>query len=264
MIEHFEISDHFEKSFKFLQGSLRDMMENPATLETLAAKFHQCFIETVGQCILNAQSMPYTNRSNKRGADQSAARLSRVSAIVAAAGDSKRGISSSRPDSGVVMDDGSEESGSVLDSQVAALRHNSVRTVKGWGARDSVRVLEAVPREVVPSQRALGATQFDDSLLAHFGNGDAGLGNFEQQSSSTMDPLSVQSWNNAVMPPPSVGQSLEPSGLQGYIGGDMVDAGSQQGEMIWDDTFYQAFGPMPTQFPGFVGQRDETFEYGSR
>lgn len=146
VIEHFELSTNYLSSFAFLKGDLRDKMSNPATLETLATKFHQCFVETVERCIAEAQTMPYANRSNKRN--------EQLAAAATAAGGGVSGASASasalprkmkevapRPDSGVVMDDGSEESGSVMGSGFLGGRlshRESMRTVvRGSGRRGS-------------------------------------------------------------------------------------------------------------------------------
>lgn len=111
VIEHFELSDAYLAAFSSLHSSLLGAMSNPATLETLATKFHQCFVESFDRCIYEAQSKPYTNRSSKRTSDQPSTAMSsvprqRVSKELAP-----------RPDSGVVItDEISEESGSVAGS----------------------------------------------------------------------------------------------------------------------------------------------------
>ncbi|KAM3503975.1 hypothetical protein MY11210_008520 [Beauveria gryllotalpidicola] len=73
-----------------------------------------CFAETVEQCLSTAQGLHYVNRSNKKGelcrtAQQAAPSGRRVSEI------------QPRPDSGIMLDYGSEESGSVTGSR---LRYN--------------------------------------------------------------------------------------------------------------------------------------------
>ncbi|KAI6780670.1 uncharacterized protein J7T54_001174 [Emericellopsis cladophorae] len=75
VIEHFEISDAYQIAFLHLRKSISGMFENPATLDTLATKFHQCFLETVQRCETDAESMPYANRSNKRGEQRATAAL---------------------------------------------------------------------------------------------------------------------------------------------------------------------------------------------
>ncbi|PHH64486.1 hypothetical protein CDD81_4561 [Ophiocordyceps australis] len=123
VIEHFELSSQFLDSFDLLQSSLRNKISNPATLETLATKFHQCFVEAVDSCASVARRMPYANRSNKRNNEQAPAPQPRKA----------QGIVS-RPDSGVIMaDDGSEESGSV------------------FGHRDSIRSVAASMRQLRPA-----------------------------------------------------------------------------------------------------------------
>lgn len=207
-------------------------MENPATLETLAAKFHQCFIETVGQCIMNAQNMPYTNRSNKRAEPS----RFRNSAAIA-----KRG--SSRPDSGIIIDDGSEESGSIVNT---ALRHNSVRTVRST-QRDSSRTVG--PREILPSSQAF--TGLDETLLAQLSKGAADGDMTGYDATASMDPVSVQAWNNAVLSQQMTPQTMDHAPPGPYS--TMADM-SGSGDMAYtEDTFYHMFGAMPAAFPGFVG-----------
>lgn len=127
-------------SFESLRTSLRDKMSNPATLETLATKFHQCFVEAMDRCIADAQTMPYANRSNKR-TEQLAA---------AASQQQPRNIKAMpRPDSGVVMtDDGSDESGSVMGGGPLVQRE-SVGTVRGGAYRGST--LSSI-RGIAPAQ----------------------------------------------------------------------------------------------------------------
>lgn len=211
------------------------MMENPATLDTLAAKFHQCFIETVGQCILNAQNMPYTNRSNKR-AEPNRLRNSTLTA--------KRG--SSRPDSGIIIDDGSEESESITNT---ALRHNSVRTVRS-AQRDSHRTVG--PRDILPSSSQGMFNGLDETLLAQLAKGghDGEMGGYETAS---MDPVSVQAWNNAVLSQQMNSQQM--SSLQPGPYSTMADMSGTNDMTYTDDTFQYMFGEMPAQFQGFVGHQ---------
>ncbi|KAK7416737.1 hypothetical protein QQX98_005063 [Neonectria punicea] len=180
VIEHFELTSNYLVSFQQLQLSLRDKIQNPATLETLSTKFHQCFVETLEKCIADAQSMPYTNRSNKKS---EIAKTQTPQTIVQR---KSRGILP-RPDSGVVMDDGSEESGSVMG---LGLGHkDSVRTVKGGPRRGSSLVPETV-REVLPVTSMPGP--FDDSLIRQPSVTPLDM-------TASMDPAAVQAWNNSVI-----------------------------------------------------------------
>lgn len=211
------------------------MMENPATLETLAAKFHQCFIETVGQCILNAQNMPYTNRSNKRAEPN----RFRNSATMA-----KRG--SSRPDSGIIIDDASEESGSIVNT---ALRHNSVRTVRS-AQRDSTRTVG--PRELLPSSQSV-FTGLDETLLEQLSKSEGDNTAIGYATTASMDPVSVQAWNNAVLSQQMTPHSMDQPQPGPYS--TMADMGGSSDMMYSEDAFYQMFGAIPAGFPGFVGQQ---------
>ncbi|EWZ40671.1 hypothetical protein FOZG_09314 [Fusarium oxysporum Fo47] len=173
VIEHFEVEAKYREAFDQLKYSLLDKISNPATLETLSTKFYQCFIETLDQCIANAQSMPYTNRSNKKN--------DIIRSQVTQSIRKPRGIMP-RPDSGVVMDDGSEESGSVM------LGHrDSVRTVR-TSLRGS-QVPETV-NEVIP------AAGFEELMQPMLG----------------MDGTDVQAWNNGVMYPQMMPDQLIPTG----------------------------------------------------
>lgn len=121
VIEHFEMANSYLSSFDFLKTSLADKFSNPATLETLATKFHQCFVEAMERCVAEAQNMPYANRSNKRGEQLAAATTTQPR---------KAKDVLPRPDSGVVMtDDGSDESGSIMGGGL--FHKESVRTVRG-------------------------------------------------------------------------------------------------------------------------------------
>ncbi|KPM40243.1 hypothetical protein AK830_g6345 [Neonectria ditissima] len=180
VIEHFELTSNYLVSFQQLQISLRDKISNPATLETLSTKFHQCFVETLEKCIADAQSMPYTNRSNKKS------EITKTQTPQTIVQRKSRGILP-RPDSGVVMDDGSEESGSVMG---LGLGHkDSVRTVKGGPRRGSSLVPETV-REVLPVTSMPGP--FDEPLMRQPSVTPLGM-------TASMDPAAVQAWNNSVI-----------------------------------------------------------------
>ncbi len=99
-------------------------------METLSTIFHQCFVETVDNCLNTAQDLPYVNRSNKRNDGGKSHGVSQI----AFRNLKRTGQPQSRRDSGVVLDDGSEEGSSVTDS---GLRHSdsvtTLRTTDGLG-----------------------------------------------------------------------------------------------------------------------------------
>ena len=143
-------------------------MSNPATLETLATKFHQCFVEAMERCIADAQTMPYANRSNKRNEQLAAAAAAATSATSASAVQPRGKIKDTlpRPDSGVVMtDDGSDESGSVLGGPLA--QRESVGTVRGAPHRASNLSSSSLSaaRELAPAQMSSSSSSamFDAS-----------------------------------------------------------------------------------------------------
>ncbi|KAH7018993.1 hypothetical protein EDB80DRAFT_770996 [Ilyonectria destructans] len=237
VIEHFELSSSYLVGFEQLQLSLRDKISNPATLETLSTKFHQCFIETLEKCIADAQSMPYTNRSNKKS------EIVKTQAPQTIVQRKSRGIQP-RPDSGVVMDDGSEESGSVMGVGLGFGPRDSIRTVKGVQRRGSSLVPETV-REVLPATSMPGA--FDEPLMQPQQPAMAPLG----ITAASMDPAAVQAWNNGVIYPAmddgTMGlpdQFVQPGGLT-----------PQTEYMSWMPQMYpQGFGGIDNGFTGFNGQ----------
>lgn len=170
VIEHFELSNNFLSSLSFLKSSLSDKMANPNTLETLATKFHHCFLETVERCIAQAQNMPYANRSNKR--HEQLATLSTTPR--------KKGLLP-RPDSGVVVDDGSEESGSVLGGPLK--QSQSMRTARaGLTAISPSVVLRGTPmlphmpsNEIQAWTNELSCTQSFETLGEGFEAGSFNL-----------------------------------------------------------------------------------------
>ena len=183
MIEHFELSAQYLAAFDFLQTSLRNKISNPATLETLATKFHHCFIEAVESCAAVAQSMPYTNRSNKKNEP------SRVQSTQSL-GSRKPRVGASRPDSGVVLDDGSEESGSVRGASALGYR-DSVRTVKGYVPRRGSNLAPTALREVLPAP-AIPST-LDGGYAGQLPSLPAAI------TPAGIDPAAaVQAWNNGV------------------------------------------------------------------
>ncbi|KAF7561619.1 hypothetical protein G7046_g2512 [Stylonectria norvegica] len=181
VIEHFELSNNYLISFEQLQASLRDKISNPATLETLATKFHQCFVETLERCTNEAQRMPYTNRSNKKN---DVGRPQPAQSLIARKG---RDILP-RPDSGVVMDDGSEESGSIMGSGLGY--RDSVRTIRGGPQRGSSQIPETV-REVLPAVVTPGA--FNNAIIRQTSMAPLDM------APSPMDPAAVHAWNSSVL-----------------------------------------------------------------
>lgn len=234
MIEHFELSSHYLVSFEALQSSLRDKISNPATLETLATKFHQCFVETIERCIAESQDKPYTNRSNKKNEPT---RVQSTQSLVPR----KVREALPRPDSGVVMDDGSEESGSIIGPGLS--HKDSVRTVRG-ARRGSNQIPETV-REVL-SVPALGGT-YDHAFMRQLAATPLDMG------STPMDhgQVSVQAWTNSVIYAP---------GDTSMCLGDQLPSSSHMTPQTdftnWGETFYAPnFGAMGEDFPPFHGAR---------
>ncbi|KAM5374789.1 hypothetical protein ACJZ2D_006283 [Fusarium nematophilum] len=234
VIEHFELAAKYQDAFEQLKISLLDKISNPATLETLSTKFYQCFVETLDQCITSAKSMPYTNRSNKKSEIVRSSQAAATQGIVQRKG---RDILP-RPDSGVVMDDGSEESGSIMG--VAGLGHrDSVRTVRGVARRGSSQVPETV-REVIPMA-------------------DGGLDELMRQPAS-MTPLGlptgsmdVQAWSNEVLYS-QVGDGTMVMGDHQLLQGGLTP----QTEYInWGaaQLYQPGFDGMGNGFTGFHGQQ---------
>ncbi|KAM4062718.1 zinc finger domain-containing protein [Hirsutella rhossiliensis] len=185
VIEHFELSAQYLAAFEFLQSSLRSKMSNPTTLETLATKFHQCFIETIESCATVARTMPYTNRSNKKN---------EPARVRSTHGPNPRKprVMASRPDSGVVLDDGSEESGSVLG--LSALGHrDSVRTVKGLAPRPGsyLASCSAGPGAAMPAPAA--PPMIDGPLVGPFSSLPLSV-----TTGGVDSGAAVRAWNNSV------------------------------------------------------------------
>ncbi|KAI5459662.1 hypothetical protein BGZ63DRAFT_359500 [Mariannaea sp. PMI_226] len=257
VIEHFELSTHYLASFELLQQSLRDKISNPATLETLSTKFQQCFIETLEKCIADAQSKPYTNRSNKKNEILRAQNTpQQQTALVQRKG--KEILP--RPDSGVVMDDGSDESGSIMGmgASMGLTHKDSVRTVKGAPRRGSSQVPETV-REVLPmatttammtTTTTAGITpgNFDDALVRQPSMTPIGM------TPGSMDPISVQAWTNGVVCPSMDTSSL---GLADHQFLQQAGGLTPQTEyMGWlpPQMYPQGFDGLGNGFTGFHGQ----------
>lgn len=232
MIEHFELANSYLLSFNDLQASLQDKISNPATLETLATKFHQCFVETLERCIADSQSMPYANRSNKKNEP------TRIPGIQHPL-PRKASQLHPRPDSGVAIDDGSEESGSMMGSVLG--RKESVRTVRGSTGRGSSQLPPTV-HEVFSG--AMDPGLFDPSLMQQLSSTTPGFG------SGSINSAGVQAWNNGVFYPQDDGAStrLSESSLP------TANEASQTGFVGWGETFYSGFDGTTTGFQGSNGQ----------
>lgn len=228
-------------SFESLHSSLRDKISNPATLETLTTKFQQCFMEAVERCIGAAQSMPYTNRSNKRNEP------SRVQSFQNLIPRKGREILP-RPDSGVVMmDECSEESGSIRNSAFGP--RDSVRTVvKDDGRR---RGSNLAPE---PSMAPTPATMnmLDQNMLDHSFSGHMPFIPPMGVPAGPMNSVAVQSWNNNVADPNDgdIGNSF-PMPDQFYAPGELTPHGDLGS---WNEDYYQnAFHGLGDRFHGFEG-----------
>lgn len=216
VIEHFEVAAKYQLAFEQLKLSLLDKMSNPATLETLSTKFYQCFVETLDNCIANAQSMPYTNRSNKKN------EIARSQAPQTIVQRKSREIMP-RPDSGIILDDGSESS---------SLGHrDSLRTVRSGAAGRGSQVPETVLEIVTPTTMGPG---FEDlvqpSMLA--------------MSNGQMGSADVQAWNNGVLYPQMMTDQMLPAG----------DMTPQTDYMNWGQ-MYPGFDTLGNGFTGFNGQQ---------
>ncbi|KAM0525320.1 hypothetical protein ACHAPE_000020 [Trichoderma viride] len=236
VIEHFELSNYYMSSFEVLHSSLRDKISNPATLETLTSKFQQCFMEAVERCIGAAQSMPYTNRSNKRNEPP---RVQSFQGLIPRKG---REILP-RPDSGVVMmDECSEESGSIKNSIYGP--RDSVRTIVKDGVQRRGSNLVPEPSTTEPTPAAMG--MLDQSFSAHM--------SFMAPLAVTdpMDSMAVQSWNNGVSDPNDgdIGNSF-PMADQFYAPGELTPHGDLGN---WGADYYQSsFHGLDDRFNPFNG-----------
>ncbi|KAL0933614.1 uncharacterized protein CTRU02_210413 [Colletotrichum truncatum] len=165
VIEHFELQTQFMNSLKTIEGNLRNKGLNEQALETIGNIYRNQFIQIIEQCIANAQMMPYSNRSNRKN-ETSPSRLPVPRHITRTV---------PRPDSGVDVDEGSEDSQSVavfsghgFDSQGILGHSDSVRTVRRVSStstefRGSVpsRTLQPLMEQLPASNLNLGG----DSLV---------------------------------------------------------------------------------------------------
>lgn len=236
VIEHFELSNYYMSSFEVLHSSLRDKISNPATLETLTSKFQQCFMEAVERCIGAAQSMPYTNRSNKRNEPP---RVQSFQSLIPRKG---REILP-RPDSGVVMmDECSEESGSIKNSVYGP--RDSVRTIVKDGGQRRGSNLVPEPSTTEPTPAAMG--MLDQSFSGHM-SFMAPLA-----VADPMDSMAVQSWNNGVSDPNDgdIANSF-PMTDQFYAPGELTPHGDLGN---WGGDYYQSsFHGLDDRFNPFNG-----------
>ncbi|KAM0456770.1 hypothetical protein ACHAPV_007060 [Trichoderma viride] len=236
VIEHFELSNYYMSSFEVLHSSLRDKISNPATLETLTSKFQQCFMEAVERCIGAAQSMPYTNRSNKRNEPP---RVQSFQGLIPRKG---REILP-RPDSGVVMmDECSEESGSIKNSVYGP--RDSVRTIVKDGGQRRGSNLVPEPSTTEPTPAAMG--MLDQSFSGHMPF-MAPL-----TVADPMDSMAVQSWNNGVSDPNDgdIANSF-PMTDQFYAPGELTPHGDIGN---WGGDYYQSsFHALDDRFNPFNG-----------
>ncbi|KAF6834591.1 zinc finger domain-containing protein [Colletotrichum plurivorum] len=127
VIEHFELQTQFLNSLKIVEGNLRNKGLNEQALETIGNIYRNQFIQVIEQCIAKAQTMPYSNRSNRKN-EPSPSRPMVARHITRTV---------PRPDSGVELDDGSEDSQSVavfpggaFDGNGLLSHSDSVRTVR--------------------------------------------------------------------------------------------------------------------------------------
>ncbi|KAH7309728.1 hypothetical protein B0I35DRAFT_85590 [Stachybotrys elegans] len=202
VIEHFELSSRYLESFHLLQGSLRNMISNPNTLDTLATQFQQCFIESVQRCIRTAQNMPYANRSNKKNEPPKGQNVFNDYAVPRKG----RGILP-RPDSGVVMDDGSDESGSTTGGA-----NNESKDSGRNSARNSqysiVKPTSHPSRESLQPQNSYSMMQSQSQSQSHYMQ-------ISPEALMSLDPSAitgvnhdVQVWSDGLPGPPQTTLAL--------------------------------------------------------
>jgi hypothetical protein len=133
------LQEQFLSGLKTFQDTLLNKGLNERTLETLESLYRDRFIQVIEQCVSASQAMPYANRSNRKSDP--------ISRRYSAAKDQLR--ITPRPDSGVDVDEGSEDgqlyvdliNGGVYqppaDTVSAPLAHtDSVKTVRHVGSHD--------------------------------------------------------------------------------------------------------------------------------
>ena len=118
VVEHFELAAKYVEAVEQLESQLRK--HNDTLTDALGARFRECFTATMAETSTAAQNMHYVNRSNKRS------ETTRYHSTLGLTSSKPKGTSlASGPDSGVALDDGSEESYN-LESPIS----QGVRTAK--------------------------------------------------------------------------------------------------------------------------------------
>ncbi|KAK2035269.1 hypothetical protein LX32DRAFT_669374 [Colletotrichum zoysiae] len=155
VIEHFELQAHFMNSLKEVEDRLRDKGMTQQALETIGNIYRNQFIQVIEQCIANSQMMPYSNRSNRKN-EPSPSRLVAPRHL---------NRNAPRPDSGVDVDEGSEDSQSVaifpggfFDGQGILAHSDSVRTVRRVSSTSSEFKNSVPPRALQPLMEQLPAS----------------------------------------------------------------------------------------------------------
>ncbi|KAF9880286.1 hypothetical protein CkaCkLH20_02240 [Colletotrichum karsti] len=146
VIEHFELQTQFMNSLKAVEGNLRNKGLNEQALETIGNIYRNQFMQVIDQCIANAQNMPYSNRSNRKNEPSPSRSLvpRHVTRTIP------------RPDSGVDVDEGSEDSQSVavfsgvFDGQGMLGHSDSVRTVRRVSSTSSEAMGSVPPHTLQP------------------------------------------------------------------------------------------------------------------
>ncbi|KAH9225492.1 hypothetical protein K456DRAFT_59449 [Colletotrichum gloeosporioides 23] len=224
VIEHFELQTQFMNSLKIVEGSLRNKGLNEPTLETIGNIYRNHFIQVIEHCIANAQNMPYSNRSNRKN-EPSPSRLLVPRQMARAP----------RPDSGVDVDDGSEDSGSVavfpgggFDGQGMLGHSDSVRTVRRVSSTSSEFRGSVPSRTLQPLMEQLPASDLSCGL---------GGNSFPQQHSSPTQQQQL----------PLEQQNLE------QMASFMPMAGGITPEMAVQLWGYRSSNVAPTPPPGDMG-----------
>lgn len=130
-------------SLKDVEDSLRNKGMTQQALETIGNIYRNQFIQVIEQCITNAQMMPYSNRSNRKN-EPSPSRFLAPRHLTRTV---------PRPDSGVDVDEGSEDSqsvtvfpGGVFDGQGLLGHSDSVKTVRRVSSTSSESRSSVPPR----------------------------------------------------------------------------------------------------------------------
>ncbi|WQF86799.1 Putative Zinc finger C2H2-type [Colletotrichum destructivum] len=157
VIEHFELQAQFMNSLKDVEDSLRNKGMTQQALETIGNIYRNQFIQVIEQCITNAQTMPYSNRSNRKN-EPSPSRFLAPRHLTRTV---------PRPDSGVDVDEGSEDSqsvtvfpGGVFDGQGLLGHSDSVKTVRRVSSTSSESRSSVPPRPLQPLMEQQPASGF--------------------------------------------------------------------------------------------------------